>query len=68
MDDLKLYSKTLNQLDFPADTDCENIQQRYWDEIYLRRVRKVAQSKLKEGKLIQTINTWAMQVIRYAGG
>lgn len=35
---------------------------------YLRRVGKVAQSKLNEEKLIQAINTWAVQVIRYAGG
>ena len=35
---------------------------------YLRRVRKVAQSKLNGGNLIQAINTWAVSLIRYAGG
>ena len=35
---------------------------------YLRRVRKVAQTKLNGGNLIQAINTWAVSFIRYAGG
>ena len=35
---------------------------------YLRRVRKVAQSKLNGGNLIRAINTWAVSLIRYAGG
>ena len=34
MDDLKLYAKTLKQLTRFADTDCENIQQRRWYEIW----------------------------------
>ena len=35
---------------------------------YLRRVRKVAQSKLNGGNFIQAINTWAVSLIRYPGG
>ena len=35
---------------------------------YLRHVRKVAQSKLNGGNSIQAINTWAVSIIRYAGG
>ena len=35
---------------------------------HLQRVRKVAQSKLYRGNLIQAINTWAVSLIRYAGG
>ena len=35
---------------------------------YLRRVRRVAHSKLNGGNLIQTINTWAASLVRYAGG
>ena len=35
---------------------------------YSRRVRKVAQSKLYGGNLIQAINAWAVSLIRYAGG
>ena len=35
---------------------------------YLRRIRKVAQTKLNGGNLIQAINTWAVSFIRYAGG
>ena len=35
---------------------------------YLWRVRKVAQSKLNGGNLILAINTWAVSLIRYAGG
>ena len=35
---------------------------------YLRRVRKVAPSKLNRGNLIQAINMWAVSLIRYAGG
>ena len=35
---------------------------------YLRRVRKVAQSKLNSGNLIRAINTWAVSLVRYLGG
>ena len=35
---------------------------------YLRRVKKVARSKLNGGNLIQAINTWAVSLVRYAGG
>lgn len=35
---------------------------------YLRHVRKVAQTKLNGGNLIQAINMWAVSFIRYAGG
>ena len=35
---------------------------------YLRRVRRVAHSKLNGGNLIQAINTWAVSLVRYAGG
>ena len=35
---------------------------------YLRRVRKVAQSKLNGGNLIRAINTWAVSLVRYSGG
>ena len=35
---------------------------------YLRRVRKVAGSKLNGGNLMQGINTWAVYLLRYAGG
>ena len=35
---------------------------------YLGRIIKVAQSKLNGGNLIQAINTWAVSLIRYAGG
>ncbi|XP_068704584.1 uncharacterized protein [Montipora foliosa] len=34
----------------------------------LRCVRKVAQTKLNGGNLMQAINTWAVSFIRYAGG
>ena len=34
---------------------------------YLRRVRKVVQSKLNGGNLIRAINTWAVSLVRYAG-
>ena len=35
---------------------------------YLRRVRKVAQSKLNGGNLVRAINTWAVSLVRYSGG
>jgi len=35
---------------------------------YLRRVKKVARSKLNGGNLIQAMNTWAVSLVRYAGG
>ena len=35
---------------------------------YLRRVRKVAQSKLNGGNLIRAINTSAVSLVRYSGG
>ena len=35
---------------------------------YLRRVRRVAHSKLNGGNLIQTINAWEASLVRYAGG
>lgn len=35
---------------------------------YLRRVRKVAQSKLNGGNLIRAINTWVVSLVRYSGG
>ena len=35
---------------------------------FLRWYRKVAQSKLTDGNLIRAINTWAVSLIRYAGG
>ena len=35
---------------------------------YLRCVRKVAQSKLNGGNLIQAVNTWGVSLVRYAGG
>ena len=35
---------------------------------YLRRVKKVARSKLNGRNLIQVINTWAVSLVRYAGG
>ena len=35
---------------------------------YLRRVRKVAQSKLNGGNLICAINTWAVSLVRYSRG
>ena len=35
---------------------------------YLRRVKRAAHSKLSGGNLIQAINTWAVSLVRYAGG
>ena len=35
---------------------------------YLRRVRKLGKSKLNGRNLIQGINTWAVSLVRYAGG
>ena len=35
---------------------------------YLRRVRKVAQSKLNGGNLIRAMNTWAVSLVRYEEG
>ena len=35
---------------------------------YLRRIRKVAQSKLNGGNLIRAINTWAVSLVRHSGG
>ena len=35
---------------------------------YLKRVRKLGKSKLNGRNLIQSINTWAVSLIRYAGG
>jgi len=43
----------------------ENIKNESW---YLRRVREVAQSKLKGGNLIQAINMLAVPLVRYTGG
>ena len=35
---------------------------------YLRRVRKVLESRLNGGNLITAINTWAVSLLRYAAG
>ena len=35
---------------------------------YLRRVRKVLESRLSGGNLITSINTWAVSLLRYAAG
>ena len=35
---------------------------------YLRRVRKVLESRLNGGNLIAAINTWAVSLLRYAAG
>ena len=55
--------RVLEANDMVHDTMKKNIVKEY-----LRRVRKVAQSKLNGGNLIRAINTWVVSLVRYSGG
>ena len=37
-------------------------------EEYIRRVKKVAESKLYAGNMVGAVNTWAVSVVRYTAG
>ena len=58
------YYKYLGVLE--ADKiNCEEMKSNTRKE-YLRRVRKILETKLNSGNLIKAINTWAVSLIRYA--
>lgn len=50
-----------------ADIMQKEMKQKVRDE-YLRRVKRVAKSKLYGGNLIKAINAWAVSVVRYSAG
>ena len=51
-----------------ADNVMHDEMKRKITKEYMRRVRKVAKSKLNGGNMIRAINTWAVALLRYAGG
>ena len=53
---------------FEADEMLHSQMKEKVSKEYLKRVRKLGKSKLNGRNLIQGINTWAVSLIRYAGG
>ena len=51
-----------------ADGMLEDQMKRKTGKEYLRRVRKVAESKLNGGNLVCAMNTWAVSLVRYEEG